>query len=237
MSATHDDRRPFRGARTVELVLFAVALAVAGLVTFALLWSGTGPYADMARDNQVRSVTFVAGGGRTITLDLPQVVEWHRQWSGYITGGTEDPPRAFGGEFFTEDEYSHMADVRRVFDVAKFFVPAALVIIVVRLQRARARSSRDMWCLVRDGSLLALAFLVAAGLFGLVAFDQLFLAFHYVFFPQGNFLFPPSSNLIRLYPEWYWEGVSSRVGLSFVGLALGLAALASLRLRALNSPR
>jgi hypothetical protein len=35
-----------------------------------------------------------------------------------------------------------------------------------------------------------------------------------------------------LYPDWYWEGMSLRVGLSFIGLALGLGAVASLRLRA-----
>jgi len=64
------------------------------------------------------------------------------------------------------------------------------------------------------------------------AFEPLFLAFHYVFFPQGNFLFDPAtSNLIRLYPDWYWEGISLRVGLSFIAVALGLAGAASLRLR------
>jgi uncharacterized membrane protein len=65
-----------------------------------------------------------------------------------------------------------------------------------------------------------------------VAFEPLFLAFHYVFFPQGNFLFDPAtSNLVRLYPDWYWEGISLRVGLSFVLLALVVAGVAHLRLR------
>ena len=49
-----------------------------------------------------------------------------------------------------------------------------------------------------------------------VAFEPMFLAFHYVFFPQGNFLFGPGSNLIRLYPEAYWYAVTLRVGVAFV---------------------
>ena len=41
-----------------------------------------------------------------------------------------------------------------------------------------------------------------------------------------------SVDLIRLYPDWYWEGMSLRVGLSFIAVALGLAGVAHLRLRA-----
>jgi uncharacterized membrane protein len=42
------------------------------------------------------------------------------------------------------------------------------------------------------------------GLLFALAFDQAFLAFHEVFFPQGNFLFGPGSNLLRLFPEGFW---------------------------------
>jgi uncharacterized membrane protein len=65
-----------------------------------------------------------------------------------------------------------------------------------------------------------------------VAFDPLFLLFHDVFFPQGNFLFDPAtSNLIRLYPEWYWQGITAGVGVSFIVVALLVAAAAHIALR------
>ena len=125
-----------------------------------------------------------------------------------------------------------MADVRNVFVAAKFLVPVSLLVILIRLQRARARSPRAMWELVRDGSLIAAAVVVLIGIVATFAFEPLFLAFHYVFFPQGNFLFDPAtSNLLRLYPDWYWQGISLRVGLSFIAVALGLAGVAALRLR------
>jgi len=219
--------------RAIEVALFVGGLAVAGLVVFALLWSGTAPYADMARDNGVQSVTFIRRDGSPLSFDLVAVLDVHRRWSQYVTGASEPPPTFEADVRFTDDEYAHMADVRRVFDVARFLVPAALFVLIVRLQRARARGSAPMWRLTRDGSLAAAGIVAAIGVVAIFAFEPLFLAFHRVFFPQGNFLFDPAtSNLVRLYPDWYWEGISLRVGLSFIALALVVAGVAWLRLRA-----
>jgi hypothetical protein len=220
--------------RWVETALFTIALAIAGLVVAAVLWSGDGPYEELARANDVSSVEMLShgpGGDAPTSVPLARLVELHNQWSSYVTGGGQ-PPATSGDSLWTDDEVAHMADVRRVFEGAKFLVPVALVVIVIRLQRARLRGGQAMWQLVRDGSAAAAVIVAAIGVLSVVAFEPLFLAFHYVFFPQGNFLFPPTSNLIRLYPDWYWEGISLRVGLSFIALALALAGLAHLRLRA-----
>lgn len=220
--------------RALELALFVLALAGAGLVSLALLWSGRGPYVDLARANGVGDTALIAlgPGGGTYGTDLNGLAAMHERWSAYVTGGTSEPPRFEPVPLFTDAEYSHMADVRRVFDVAKLVVPVSLFVLLIRARRARARSPREMWRLVRDGALLAAALVVLVGLFAVFAFEQLFLLFHYAFFPQGNFLFDPAtSNLIRLYPDWYWQGISLRVGLSFIAVALGLAAAAALRVR------
>ena len=220
--------------RALELALFAVALAVAGLVSFALIWSGTGPYEDLARANGVTTVEMFShgpGGDVSAPQTLASLVELHRQWSGYVTWGQE-LPTSFGRSLWTDDEVAHMTDVQRVFQLAKFGVPVGLFVMFIRVQRARLRGAEDMWRLIRDGALAAGVVVTAIGLIAVFAFEPLFLAFHYVFFPQGNFLFPASSNLIRLYPDWYWEGITLRVGLSFIAVALALAAVAHLRLRA-----
>jgi integral membrane protein (TIGR01906 family) len=234
---------PSRPARALELALFTAALLVAGLVSAALLWSGSGPYEDLARANGVEQMTFIAqtSQGGTYTTDLNGIVAIHQRWSSYVTGGVADAPQFQPVALFTADEYRHMADVRHVFDVARLLVPVGLFVMIIRLQRARARGPRDMWRLVRDGSLLAAGVVAIIGLVAVVAFEPLFLAFHYVFFPQGNFLFDPAtSNIVRLYPDWYWEGITLRVGVSFVVAALALAALSALRLARrsdLDSPR
>lgn len=230
--------RPARGGASdrpgiLELILFIAGLGAAGLVTLALLWSGVGPYADLARDNHVQSVSFLRRNGDALTVDLPAVLDVHRLWSRYVTGATSGPP-AFDADIrFTAEEYGHMADVRGVFDAAKYAAAAGVIVMFIRFTRARAASSARGWRLVRDGAIAAAALIAILGVLALVAFEPLFLAFHYVFFPQGNFLFDPgASNLVRLYPDWYWEGMSLRVGLSFFGVALPLAAIAHLRLRA-----
>ena len=217
--------------RALELALFTVAFAAAGLVVFALLWSGDAPYRDLARDNGATRFVFVVPPSGSQETDLETAVALHGAWSRYVTGGTTEPPRP-SPALFTEDEYTHMSDVRRVFDGARLLVPIGLLVIIVRLQRARVRGSLAMWRQARDGALIAAAAVALIGVVGVVAFEPLFLAFHYVFFPQGNFLFDPAtSNLIRIYPDWYWEGISLRVGLSFLGLALVVAAVAEMRLR------
>lgn len=224
----------------LALALFVIGLLMSGLVVFALLWSGPGPYRDLARANGVARIVFVRqppldsppNSRIQIGADLDGAVAMHEKWSRYVTAGTADPP-TFDPPLFTQDEYAHMADVRSVFVTARFLVPVGLFLVIVRLQRARSSAGpRAMWRLLRDGSGIAAAAVAAIGVIAIFAFEPLFLAFHYLFFPQGNFLFDPAtSNLIRLYPDWYWEGISLRVGISFIAVSLGFAALAHARLQ------
>ncbi len=225
------------GTGKIEVALFAVGFAMAGLVLLALLWSGAGAYIDMARASGISGTTFIDHGtGQSLPMDLGALAEEHRVWSTYVTGGVEDPPPP--GRFFTADETSHMTDVRRVLDGAKLLIPAGFFVMAIRLQRARARSAEAMFRLVRDGSVAAGAAVAFLGIIAALAFEQAFLLFHEVFFPQGNFLFDPAtSNLVRLYPDWYWQGITFRIGLSFIALAAAVAVAASVGLRRARSTR
>ena len=217
----------------IETALFAVGFTMAGVMLLVVLWSGRGAYEDMARANGVEQTTLLAHvpGGGTYTTDRNGLVAIHERWSTYVTGGATDAPR-FQPALFTEDEYSHMADVRRVFDGAKILIPAGLFVMAIRLQRARSKSAATMFRLVRDGAIAAGALVAVVGVVAAVAFDAAFLLFHQVFFPQGNFLFDPAtSNLLRLYPDWYWQGITFRIGLSFIGLAAAAGAAAAVGLR------
>jgi uncharacterized membrane protein len=110
--------------------------------------------------------------------------------------------------------------------------------MAIRLQRARAHSAGAMLRLVRDGAVAAGVVALALGLIAALAFEQAFLFFHEVFFPQGNFLFDPAtSNLVRLYPDWYWQGITFRIGLSFIAVAAVVAVMASAGLWRARSTR
>ena len=232
----------------VDVVIFALALAVFGLVVLALAWSGDWAYAGLARANGFRGTTFVSHGpgpspgpgGDVVEgkepLTLEELLEWHRLWARYVIGIDSgrpglDPPRVyFGRHPFSDEEYAHMAEVRDVFRGAETAAVLALFVGVFRLWRARTRGTALR--LLRDGGLVSAALVAAVGIAALLAFDPLFLLFHEVFFPRGNFLFDPAtSNLIRLYPEWYWQGVTAGVGLSFIALALIAAGSAHLVLQ------
>jgi hypothetical protein len=221
----------------IDRALFAVGFAIAGLVLLALVWSGVGPYVDIARANGAERATFIDHtSGASVEIELGPLVQQHRLWSTYVTGGIPDPPEP--GRFYTAEEISHMRDVRGVFDAAKILIPAGLFVMALRLQRARARGLETMLRLVRDGAVAAGAAVAAVGVIAALAFDQAFLLFHEVFFPQGNFLFDPAtSNLVRLYPDWYWEGITFRIGLSFIAVAALVAVAASVGLRRARSTR
>jgi hypothetical protein len=218
----------------VEVAIVAIALTVFGLVAVALVWSSDWAYATLASATGNTSATFVVpperreACGQVMVMDLTRLRDLHRVWATYVVGASQFPVGPACG-LFTADEYAHMADVRAVFRVAEYAATLALLVAVFRVQRARRRG--DALRLVRAGALIAAGFVAVIGVAAAVAFDPLFLLFHEVFFPQGNFLFAPDSNLIRLYPEWYWQGVTAGVGLSFIAVAFLAAWAAHVALR------
>ena len=219
-------------AHRIEVAILSLALVVFGLVALALVWSGDWAYTALANATGHTSTTFLDPGSTTtrrgdpIPMDLNALLNWHRWWALYITGLNRGRP---GSPLFTSDEVAHMEDVARVFRGAE--VAAVLALFVAGYRVVRARRRGDALRLLRAGAVVAVAIVAVIGLAAAVAFEQLFLLFHEVFFPQGNFLFPPDSNLIRLYPEWYWEGITAGVGVSFIAVALLAAGAADIALR------
>jgi len=216
----------------VEVVVFAIALTLFGLVALALVWSEDWAYAALANATGNTHATLIPGErrdvcGQEVSVDLARLLELHRGWSTYVTGLSTFAPGP-ACSLWTPAEYAHMADVRNVFRGAELVAVLALGIVGFRTQRA-IRDGRALR-LVRDGALVAAGIVVGVGVAAVLAFDQLFLLFHELLFPRGNFLFPPESNLLRLYPEWYWQGITAGVGISFIVVALLAAWLAHVAL-------
>ena len=219
----------------IETALFATGFAMAGLVLFALVWSGVGAYIDMARAAGVSNATFYDHTTRSNTVELPLGQLPSSTWHGRaMSRGEGGPPPA--GALYTTDEISHMADVRRVL-TAQDPHPRRSLRDGDPSSRARAGASRRCFgsCATeRPPPAPRSPRRHHRG----ARVDQAFLLFHEVFFPQGNFLFDPAtSNLVRLYPDWYWQGITFRVGLSFVALAAAVAIAASVGLRRARSTR
>ena len=214
-----------------EILVFASAVAISGLVASTLLFAGPSTYAEIARASGRESRTFRTmppSVGGAVELDLDQLLGYHVMWSDYVTGRT---PGIFrnSNATFTDAEHSHMADVRNVFIGAQ--VAAAVAALVALWLAVRAWRRGTLARLVRAGAIAAVVLVAALAAVAAVAFEAAFLLFHQIFFPQGNFLFEPGSNLLALYPQEYFYGVTLRIGASFVAGALLLAAAAHASLR------
>ncbi len=212
--------------------LFAIAFSIAGLVALAIAFGGTSTYRSIMREYS--PATFhVSGptGPRVDHVPLDALTDWHNGWFAYVTGDAERPPVSFGARMFTASEYAHMADVRNVFVGARIAAAIAAAVAGVLLAMAWRRDPRAALVLARDGTAAAAVGMAVVGALAAVAFDPLFLLFHEILFPQGNFLFGPDSNLIAMYPDEYWSGVVFRVGIAFVAATAIIAVGATATLR------
>jgi len=221
--------------RRWESALAALCLAIAGLVGLAIVWAQPAVYADIATREGFAPATFrFVRDGTTYTLELRDLAGLHSSWLRYVSGrATSGPGGTMTQDFFTRAEQDHMADVRVVFIAAEIAALIAAAVLFVLVAWVRTRGPTALARLLRTAAIAAgfgVAVLAAAAA---LSFDALFLAFHELFFPQGNFLFDPAtSNLLTLYPDEYWYGVTLRIGLSFVAACVLIAAVAHATLRA-----
>jgi len=126
-----------------------------------------------------------------------------------------------GPPLLTDAERSHMRDVSRLVRLLGVVWLVALAVAVgsgLALRRQRRAVGR---ALIWAGGLVGTVAVVLAAFFAL-DFDQAFLAFHEVFFPQGNFMFGPDSNLLRLFPEGFWFEASITAGIAIILSALAV---------------
>lgn len=131
-----------------------------------------------------------------------------------------------------EAERGHMRDVYRVLRafMAIAVVAGALVVVIAR----RLRSDPVVWRAIAVGSG---ALLIAGAVVGVIItflFDAFWLAFHLVFFPQGNFSFDPTTQrLTQLFPDQFWVESATAAALIATVLAGAVTIAASRRARQL----
>ncbi len=143
-----------------------------------------------------------------------------------VTFESMDEPRLF----YTEDELSHMADVKKVF---AGFKTAAVVLLVASLLGLALlvlfTEKREVPALLSRGAAfgcgILFGILLLVGLALLLFFEPLFKAFHAVFFPQGNWQFPWDSNMLAILPESLF--LTAAVLIAVSGLSLGVLLFAA----------
>lgn len=207
--------------RRAAAIVFALAFLVAGIGASALLWSRDRSYYAAFAGETLREQRFhgVPGFGVSRVLDVDDGTRRYVLCECADEKLLERVPGFYGAR-----EKGHLRQVQGVIaGVRRATVLASLLLLVGLILDRRA---------LRRIVLAEAALVVLVGSVAALAFEPAFLLFHQVFFPQGNFLFDPATdNIVLLYPEAYWLGVTLRVGVTFLVVALGAGALASLSIR------
>jgi hypothetical protein len=123
-----------------------------------------------------------------------------------------------GAPFYTPDEAAHLRDVRVVLlPLLGLAVASAGVLAWALVRHGREPAT---WRGLARGGVLVAAGLAVAGLVAGLAWTFAFELFHRLLFPGGNWSFPATSNLVRLYPVGFWQLSAAAIGL--LGIAGGV---------------
>jgi integral membrane protein (TIGR01906 family) len=221
-------------------VVVALSFAFSGIVGLVLIFAGPSTYEQIARAEGFERIPFLVPGTaplerrQSVRYDIRTRVALHEGTLRFVLSQVPGSPRdpTTRDPLFSTDEQQHLADVRVVFTAVRIGALVVLAAALALVWSGTRAGGTVVIRLIRDAAVLATIIVAAIAAVFAFAFEPAFLAFHYVFFPQGNFLFDPAtSDLLALYPEAYWYGVTIRIGLTFVGAMLAVAVSATLLLR------
>jgi hypothetical protein len=153
-----------------------------------------------------------ASGGTQATRDSASALALSDRTVGELFLG----PGTFSD--YDVDEAAHMRDVRLV--LYGFLGIAAVSVTFIAWSFWRAPRDPATWRALSRGGAATIVLLIGLGVFAALAFDAAFELFHRLLFPGGNFEFPSTSLLIRLYPIEFWQ--LSAAAMSGLGITGGL---------------
>jgi integral membrane protein (TIGR01906 family) len=204
-------------------LLFGAAFLVLSVGAAANFWGHERSYyANVVAELRLDRAAFhFADGDRAVPLAT--ILSLDDETRRYVLDA--GPVNPLMRRFFDANELAHLEDVRGVFgSVVNVALTGGVLAVVAGLGLARRR--------IRRAALVDAALVVVFGAIAALAFEPLFLAFHEIFFPQGNFLFDPArENLTLVYPEDYWLGVTLRLGATVIAASLLVGGLVSLPIR------
>ncbi len=108
----------------------------------------------------------------------------------YFQGRAEIP------DIFDANEKAHLADVKGVISLLRWVSLVLLAVFLALMTKA------DAGAVLTRGFMMLLALVL---FFAFIPFDTIFIWFHKIFFPQGNWVFPSNSMLILLYPGTFFQ--------------------------------
>ncbi|HAF62326.1 MAG TPA: TIGR01906 family membrane protein [Anaerolineaceae bacterium] len=128
-----------------------------------------------------------------------------------------------GNPLFNERELSHMQDVRDLTLLVLRVWYGSLVLLLVGIFIGKQKGwQRELMQAGKTAGIIIILFILTVLIAVTLNFDQLFTAFHHLFFEGDTWLFYSSDSLIRLFPTPFWVNVFLAVGIISFILALVL---------------
>jgi len=116
---------------------------------------------------------------------------------------------------FTQKEKAHLLDVKILLGKTLILFFSSLIIFIISmLFLLESKKTKELFYALLFGSILTLIIVFSVLL---VNFDFLFIKFHQVFFPKGNWIFPSKSKLIILFPQSFFYEALKRI---FIGSSI-----------------
>ena len=127
--------------------------------------------------------------------------------------------------YFTQNEISHLEDVRVLFNkiFLAYYICLVLTIvsIAILIEKNKKIFLKNISILLIIPSAILILLLLLLYLFG-QNFLPLFDKFHTIFFPQGNFAFPEDSTLITLLPLGFFTDFFEKLVISAAIISFAL---------------
>ena len=111
---------------------------------------------------------------------------------------------------YTNLEFSHLQDVRKVMKAADYLFYFSLLILTL-IFTYHKKDRKQLAKLLKCGGIATISFMLAILLLSALFFNQVFALFHQIFFPQGNWTFASDSLLIQIFPLEFFIGISRNI--------------------------
>ena len=121
-------------------------------------------------------------------------------------------------KYFTNDEKKHMADVKILINLMTTIYYAAVVLSIILFVYCYVAFKKDKFMFVKIitrailySSIFLIISLLIIFLLSVFYFELLFVLFHLILFPQGNWTFDSTSFLITLFPQQFFFDITLRI--------------------------
>lgn len=111
---------------------------------------------------------------------------------------------------YTANEISHLEDVKKVMNFIDYLFYFLILVITVILTYYK-RNQEQVKTLLKYGGIVTITLIILILLASLISFNAAFTAFHELFFPQGNWIFPADSLLIQVFSLDFFIEISRNI--------------------------